>query len=127
MAEYLALERVALNDGVRETGEKFTSDAVPGRAWKPIDKEAKAAVRARDEAARAPVDVVLVPGDGKQAERIAELEKELAEAQALAALRDEEIATLTQERDEARADVAAFDRDGDGKPGGSKPQKPPTE
>ncbi len=32
---------------------EFSSDAVPGRTWRPIDKGAKAAVRERDEAAKA--------------------------------------------------------------------------
>ena len=144
MAEYLALDRVALTGGVVEAGSRFSSDDVPGRFWKPIDKEAKAAVRARDEASRAEAEeVVFVAGGGEPDPRIAELEAALAEATDLAKLRDEEIVALTEdvasgleeisrqhgeiealtERAEAaEAALSKFDGDNDGKPGGSKPK-----
>lgn len=135
MAEYIALDRVALTGGVVEAGTKFSSDEVPGRFWKPIDKDAKAAVRARDEARQAAA-VVLVAGDGEPDPRIAELEAKLSEAEDLAKLRDEEIAALTddvtsalqeiarqaEEIESLNASIAKFDGDGDGKPGGSKPK-----
>lgn len=135
MAEYIALDRVALTGGVVEAGTKFSSDEVPGRFWKPIDKDAKAAVRARDEARQAAA-VVLVAGDGEPDPRIAELEAKLSEAEDLAKLRDEEIAALTddvtsalqeiarqaEEIETLTASLAKFDGDGDGKPGGSKPK-----
>lgn len=147
MAEYLALGRVALTGGVVDAGTKFSSDDIPGRFWKPIDKEAKAAVRARDEASRAEAEeVAFVAGSGEPDPRIAELEAALAEATDLAKLRDDEITALTEdvasgleeisrqhgeiealtaERDEAKAALSKFDGDGDGNPGGSKPK--PTE
>ncbi|MFI8683200.1 hypothetical protein ACIGFJ_12635 [Brevundimonas diminuta] len=135
MAEYIALDRVALTGGVVEAGTKFSSDEVPGRFWKPIDKDAKAAVRARDEARQAAA-VVLVAGDGEPDPRIAELEAKLSEAEDLAKLRDEEISALTDDVTSAlqeiarqaaeietlTASLAKFDGDGDGKPGGSKPK-----
>ena len=121
MAEYLALDRVALNGGVVEPGTKFSSDDVPGRYWKPIDKEAKAAVRARDEARKAE-DVVFVAGSGEPDPRIAELEAALKEAEDLAKLRDDEIVALTERAETAEAAIAKFDGDDDGKPGGSKPK-----
>ncbi|MFC5373971.1 hypothetical protein ACFPIF_15515 [Brevundimonas faecalis] len=117
MAEYLALDRVALTGGVIEPGAKFISDAVPGRHWKPIDKEAKAAVKARDDARKAAEaeDGVLFVGSGGPDPRIAELEAALKDAAELAELRDAEI-------EELKAQIAKFDRDGDGAPGGSKPR-----
>ncbi len=135
MAEYIALDRVALTGGVVEAGTKFSSDEVPGRFWKPIDKDAKAAVKARDEARQAAA-VVLVAGDGEPDPRIEELEAKLSEAEDLAKLRDEEIAALTDdvtgalqeiarqaaEIETLTASIAKFDGDGDGKPGGSKPK-----
>lgn len=122
MAEYLALGRVALTGGVVEAGSRFSSDDVPGRFWKPIDKEAKAAVRARDEASRAEAEeVVFVAGSGEPDPRIAELEAALAEATDLAKLRDDEIVALTERAETAEAALLKFDGDGDGKPGGSKP------
>lgn len=137
MAEYLALDRVALSGGVVEAGAKFSSDEVPGRFWKPIDKDAKAAVKARDEARKATAEpLALVADDGDPDPRIAELEAKLAEAAELAAMRDEEIAALTddvasglqeiarqaEEIETLTASLAKFDGDGDGKPGGSKPK-----
>lgn len=73
MGRYMALERVALSTGLVEKGAQFESDAVPGRAWKPIDKDAKAAVKARDAAAREVAAPSVDP-------RVAELEAALAEA-----------------------------------------------
>ena len=126
MAEYLALGRVALTGGVVDAGTKFSSDDVPGRFWKPIDKEAKAAVRARDEASRAEAEeVAFVSGSGEPDPRIAELEAALAEATDLAKLRDDEIVALTERAEAAEAALSKFDGDNDGKPGGSKPK--PTE
>lgn len=123
MAEYLALDRVALHGGVVEPGSKFSSDDVPGRYWKPIDKDAKAAVRARDEARKAAAEeVVFVAGDGEPDPRIAEMEAALKEAEDLAKLRDEEITALTVRAEAAEAALFKFDGDGDGKPGGSKPK-----
>jgi len=88
-AGYLALERIVLPTGIVEKGEKFGSDLVPGRAWKPIDKEAKAAVKARDEARKA--------SDVPAAEdpRVAELEARVAELEADIAAKDEQIEALT--------------------------------
>lgn len=73
MPRYLALERIALGTGIVEKDAQFDSDGVPGRAWKPLCKDAKAACRARDEAAK----VAPVAGDDP---RVAVLEASLAEA-----------------------------------------------
>lgn len=77
MAQYIALERLALNSGIVEKGQKFASDDVPGRQWRPIDKDAKAAVKARDAAAKA-------AAESAEAEdpRVAELEAANADLQA---------------------------------------------
>lgn len=102
-AGYIALERIALSTGLVEKGEKFGSDAVPGKFWKPIDKEAKAAVKARDEAIKA--GAVVSEGANPLAAVVEALEYECAE-------KDEVIAAL-------QAQIAKFDGDGDGKVGGS--------
>jgi len=47
MARYKAKAKIALPDGIKEEGEEFTSDLVPGKKWQPLDKEAKDAVKAR--------------------------------------------------------------------------------
>lgn len=73
MAQYVALERIALTSGLVEKNAKFDSDGVPGRMWKPVCKDAKAAVKARDEAAKA----AAVPSADP---RVATLEAALAEA-----------------------------------------------
>lgn len=102
-AGYMALERIALPTGLVEKGEKFGSDLVPGRAWKPIDKEAKDAVKARDEAAK---EAAAVPAEANPLAAVVEaLEMECLE-------KDEVIAAL-------QAQVAKFDGDKDGKVGGS--------
>lgn len=67
MAKYIALNRIVLPGGIVEPGVQFDSDLVPGSQWKPIDKDAKAAVKARDEAVRAESVVKADP-------RVAELE-----------------------------------------------------
>lgn len=55
---------------------EFSSDDVPGRTWRPIDKDAKAAVRARDEAARkAAADAAV----GAEDPRVVGLERFIAE------------------------------------------------
>ena len=87
-AGYIALERIALSAGLVEKGEKFGSDAVPGKFWKPIDKEAKAACRARDEAAKVAAPVSEDP-------RVAALEARVAELEAENAAKDAEIEALT--------------------------------
>lgn len=87
-AGYIALERIALPTGLVEKGEKFGSDLVPGRAWKPIDKEAKAAVKARDEARKAEAAPSSDP-------RVAELEAKVAGLEAENAGQAEQIEALT--------------------------------
>jgi len=87
-AGYMAMERIVLPTGLVEKGEKFGSDAVPGKFWKPIDKEAKAAVKARDEAAKAGVVVSADP-------RVAELEAALAAANSEAERLQAEVEALT--------------------------------
>lgn len=72
MAQYVALERIALVSGLVEKNAKFDSDGVPGKFWKPVCKDAKAAVKARDEAAKA----AAVPSADP---RVAELERVVAE------------------------------------------------
>lgn len=88
-AGYIATARIALPTGIVEKGEKFGSDAVPGRAWKPLDKEAKAAIRARDEAEKADAAPSNDPRVGELEARVAELEaenaKQAAEIEALTA------------------------------------------
>lgn len=74
-AGYQALERIALPTGIVEAGAKFGSDAVPGRAWLPLDDEARAAVKARDEA------VKVEPAPKGEDPRIAELQAKLADAE----------------------------------------------
>lgn len=120
MAEYIAEKRLALTGGIVEEGSAFKSDAVPGQHWIPQDKEAKAAVKDRD-AAKSDAPVVLKAGSGEPDPRIAELETALKEAGELAELRDAENDQLRTDLAEARAVIAKFDGDGDGKPGGSKP------
>lgn len=107
MADYIALERVALSTGLVEKNTKFSSDAVPGRQWKPVCKDARAAVKARDAAVREAPSPAAGPDP-----RVAELEAALAEAEQLAAMRDEEIEGL-------KAQIAKFDGDRDGNVGGS--------
>ena len=85
MPMYLALARLAMPQGIVEAGEKFASDLVPGKFWKPIDKEAKAAVKARDQAKAAPA------GD----EQVSALEAALAEAKAEINRLQAEIEVLT--------------------------------
>lgn len=56
---------------------EFSSDDVPGRTWRPIDKDAKAAVRAREDADRkAAADAAV----GVEDPRVAGLEAALSEA-----------------------------------------------
>ncbi|WP_374387078.1 hypothetical protein [Brevundimonas sp.] len=107
-----------MNGAVIGAGCEFESDAVPGRAWLPRDKDAKAAIRAREEAARAKLEPAPVEADP----RVAELEAKLAEADELAKLRDDENAALKARAEAAEAALAKFDGDQDGKPGGSKPK-----
>jgi hypothetical protein len=47
MARYKALAKIPLPSGMVEVDEEFTSDLVPGTNWKPLDKEARDAVKAR--------------------------------------------------------------------------------
>ncbi len=103
MAQYVALERIALSAGIVEKNAKFDSDGVPGKTWKPICKDAKAAVKARDEAL---ASAVIDPGGNPLTAVVEALEFECAE-------KDEVIAAL-------QAQIAKFDGDGDGKVGGSK-------
>jgi hypothetical protein len=95
-AGYIALERIALSTGLVEKGEKFASDAVPGKFWKPIDKEAKAAVKARDDAAKAGAVVSADP-------RVAELERVAAEQAQVIADLQAEVEALTAPPPEADA------------------------
>lgn len=67
MPKYIALNRVVLPGGIVEKDATFESDLVPGSQWKPIDKEAKAAVKARDAEVSQPV------GADKPDPRVAEL------------------------------------------------------
>jgi len=85
--------------GLAVEGAEFESDLVPGLAWEPLDKEAEAAVKARAEARAAAA--VAPAADPKVAELEGELEAAWAEVEAL------------------KGKLAAFDHDGDGKPGGS--------
>lgn len=96
MAQYIALERVALTSGLVEKGAKFDSDAVPGRVWKPICKDAKAAVKARDEAAKASA----VPSADP---RVAELERIAAEQAQVINDLQAEVEALTAPAPEADA------------------------
>ncbi|WP_338575712.1 hypothetical protein V8J38_11150 [Brevundimonas olei] len=135
MAEYIAEKRLALAGGIVEEGGAFKSDAVPGQHWLPQDREAKAAVKARD-AAKAEAVAHSKSEAEKSDSRIAELEAKLAEAEDLAKLRDEEIAALTEdvasglqeisrqaaEIEALTASIAKFDGDSDGKPGSFKPK-----
>lgn len=73
MAQYVALERIALTSGLVEKNAKFDSDGVPGRMWKPVCKDARAAVKARDEAAKAAASAPSADP------RVAELERIVAE------------------------------------------------
>lgn len=133
MPRYKALARLAFRTGIVEPDTEFESDLVPGDFWKPLDKEAKAAVKARDVAAQTEAEpFVHIPGSDEPDPRIADLEAKLVEADDLAKLRDDEISELTSERDalasevdDLKAAIAKFDPDGDGKPGGGKPK--PTE
>lgn len=88
MAQYIALERIALGTGLVEAGCKFDSDGIPGKFWKPIDKDAKAAVKARDEAAKAGAVASADP-------RVAELEAALAAANSEAERLQAEVEALT--------------------------------
>ncbi|WP_292229323.1 hypothetical protein [Brevundimonas sp.] len=88
MARYQALARLALKDGLIETGQEFESDAIPGTFWHPLDKAAEAAVAKRDKAVTKPA-----PAAGPDP-RVAELEAALKEAGELAELRDAENAEL---------------------------------
>lgn len=89
MAQYIALERIALGTGIVEANQKFDSDAVPGRVWKPICKDAKAAVKARDaeakESAAPSADPRVAVLEAALAERDAEIERLQAEVEALTA------------------------------------------
>lgn len=87
---YLALERIALTTGIVEKGEKFGSNDVPGRAWKPLDAAAKAAVRARDEAAKA------ARQPASPDPRIAELEAKVAELEGDNAALSAQVEELTK-------------------------------
>lgn len=92
MAEYLALERIVLPSGIVEPNVKFSSDIVPGQAWKPIDKEAKAAVKARDAAKAAAAEA---PSLAQADARVAELEARVAELETENAAQAEQIEALT--------------------------------
>ena len=47
MAKYRALHDLFLGNVLVKPGETFTSNAVPGKNWEPLDDEARAAVAAR--------------------------------------------------------------------------------
>ena len=102
MAQYIALERIALGTGLVEAGCKFDSDGIPGKFWKPIDKDAKAAVKARDEAAKASA-VKPDAAAGLADLRVAELEQVVAEQAQVINDLQAEVEALTAPAPEADA------------------------
>lgn len=99
MARYRA---TAFIPGLAAEGDKFESDLVPGLAWEPLDKEAKDAVKAAEVARAERLAAASAPKvDPKVAELEAELEKAWSEVESL------------------KGQIAAFDKDGDGRIGGS--------
>lgn len=99
MAQYVALERIALTSGLVEKNAKFDSDGVPGRMWKPVCKDAKAAVKARDEAVRA----AAIPSADP---RVAELERVVAEQAQVINDLQAEVEALTAPSVEVDAEAA---------------------
>lgn len=82
MARYRAKSYIP---GLAVEGGEFESDLVPGLAWEPLDKEAKAAVKAAAEAREAMLAPKAPAVDPKIAELEAELEIAWAEVEALKA------------------------------------------
>ena len=118
MARYRAKSYIP---GLAVEGGEFESDLVPGLAWEPLDKEAKAAVKAAAEAREAMLAPKAPADEFEQAwtEAVAEcdaLKVELAETVKRGA---EAIAVLQARVAELEAAIAPVDGDGDGKPGGS--------
>jgi hypothetical protein len=103
MARYVALQRLALSMGIVEMGQEFVSDDVPGRFWKPLDREARAAVKARDEAP--PKPNFKAPTDREVAleNELATLKGQLAEAEAEAEKLKTDLDELTAPAEGAEA------------------------
>lgn len=111
MPRYKTTVRAYVGSELLGENVEFSSDAVPGRTWRPICKDAKAAVRARDEAAKAASS----PKPAEPDPRVAELEALVEAYESDAVKAAERIAEL-------EAQVALFDGDKDGKIGGSAPK-----
>lgn len=104
MARYAALQRLALSTGIVEQGQEFVSDDVPGRYWKPLDREAKAAVKERDAAP--PKPNFKAPTDREVAleKEVATLKGQLAEAEAETEKLRAEVDELTAPAEDAAAE-----------------------
>lgn len=99
MARYRA---TAYIPGLAVAGAEFESDAVPGLTWEPLDAAAEKAVADAEKARAERLAAATAP---KVDPKVAELETALEEA--------------WSEIERLKAELAKFDRDGDGKAGGS--------
>lgn len=111
MPKYLVLAQSFIGNTLVEGGTEIEYDGVPGANLEPLDAAAEKAVKA---AAKAGGGAVPSTGDTAAAEKRAD------EAEATAKEATDRADALEAELAEAKATIAKFDKDGDGKPGGSK-------
>ena len=109
MGRYVATAPVALASGIVPEGGEFSSDAVPGLAWAPLDKDAeKAVAKANADRAERKAAKAAPKGEDRPSRRdpmVFQLRKEVDALNAEVAALKDMLEALTAPAVEAPADL----------------------